>query len=91
LLPEIVFPLLLTATGKADPILAMAFAGRFVPAALMLQLLIVLLSLPFGVTPSPVKRIVAVRLVVVPVDDPSIVQLVIVLLVAPFEMRNVEV
>lgn len=76
-------PLLPLAVVVVEPLHCIAVDGRFGPAGPMLLFEMVLLSLPLGVTPSVLKKILPPFVATDVPFEPRIVELLIVLLVAP--------
>src|SRR5690349_13558351 len=82
-------PLLLIAVVVVEPLKYTPLVGRLAPAGPMLLLEMVLLSLPFAVDPSVLKKILPPFVVTPALNEPEIVALVIVLFVAPLIKRIV--
>ncbi len=84
-------PLLPIAVVVVEPLPRMALLGRLAPAGPMLLFEIVLLSLPFAVTASVLKKIVAPLVATEALAEPWMLALVTTLLVAPPMKRIVDV
>lgn len=76
-------PLLPIAVVVVEPFPKIPFVGKFAPAGPILLFEIVLLSLPFAVTASVLKKMFPPFVATERPNEPKILELVIVLLVAP--------